>query len=239
MNSRPAVRLRLRQSQHLAGHRRRVPLAQCQKLEHVGERAPFGPAERRMWNPPGAIADCQQEGGDRVGNGRGSCIAAPDDRQSRRREPPASRGSPRSSESCTSRKRIRSPGSRWCDSRASATFASYSSFVPRSGRLAMMRTLHAQPRRRRTAPPAGPSRRPSTRSSVARNVRDTRDTTMMAPMKNVAIFRPSGRSTTFVVVVDSNTSVIASGGSQACRSRRAARVTATAAEVISMSTPVA
>ena len=82
-----------------------------------------------------------------------------------------------------------------------------------------------------------------TRSSVVRHTRDTSDTSTMVPMKNAAIFTPSGRSMTLMTVVYANTSAMNAANSgpalQRPFSRRTDSVTAVAPLVISTSTPVA
>ena len=77
---------------------------------------------------------------------------------------------------------------------------------------------------------------PSMRSSVARITRDTSDDPMMARMNHEAILMPSGRSKMLSTVVYTNTSMM---GANSLRCFGSAIVTATAAELMSISTPVA
>src|SRR5262245_29606964 len=66
MHTRPPQRIRLRLAQHLARHRRGVAFAERQEFQHVGDRVAFGPPEIHVRKMAGAIADVQQQRGDRV-----------------------------------------------------------------------------------------------------------------------------------------------------------------------------
>src|ERR1044072_4898222 len=79
------------------------------------------------------------------------------------------------------------------------------------------------------------------RSSVVRQTRDTRETITIALIKKAAIFTPSGRSMMLTTVVKANTPAIRQKAAAAAadRVRQTAKVTATAAEVITTKTPVA
>ncbi len=80
-----------------------------------------------------------------------------------------------------------------------------------------------------------------TRSSVWRHSREASEVTTMAAMNNAAFWSPSCRSTIVTAVVYVKISATTPKATVAivCPRRRADRVTATVAEVIKASTPVA
>src|SRR5262245_30675702 len=68
MNSRPLVRVGLGLAQDLAADRGGVAFAEGEELEEIGDRVALGPSEVRVRNGAGAIAQVQQQSGDRVRN---------------------------------------------------------------------------------------------------------------------------------------------------------------------------
>ena len=120
--------------------RRGVALAEGEELQQVGDRVAFGPAEVGVRHLAGAIADVQQQAGDGVRAPPGCGSAARGTGRSRRRAPSSTSLNSEASPVATSRNSTGSHGFSWCVSRASRILAAYSATSPMSGRLAMMRT---------------------------------------------------------------------------------------------------
>ena len=100
----------------------------------------------------------------------------------------------------TSRKSTRSPSGMWLAARSSASFSRYSFSSRSSGSFAMTRMApRAACSTSRCATWSSSTR--STRSSVARVIRDSSEVVTIAAMNNEAIFTPSGRSRMFASVV--------------------------------------
>ena len=57
VNTRPLHRVGLGLAQHFAGHRRRVAFAEGEELQQIGDGIAFGPAEVRVRDGPGFVAD--------------------------------------------------------------------------------------------------------------------------------------------------------------------------------------
>lgn len=64
--------IRFRLPEHFPRHGSGAPFAECQKLQEIRNRVPFGPPEVRVRNLTRLIADEEQERGDGVGD-RGAC----------------------------------------------------------------------------------------------------------------------------------------------------------------------
>jgi len=66
VDTRPSQRVRLRLTEHFARDGRGVPFAEGEELQQIRDRVAFGPAEVRVRDLAGLIADVQQERGDRI-----------------------------------------------------------------------------------------------------------------------------------------------------------------------------
>src|SRR5439155_11118999 len=66
----PAMRIVFSLPQHFARDRRRVALPERQELQQIRDGVALGPPEVHVRNPSRAIADVEQQRGNRVGNRR-------------------------------------------------------------------------------------------------------------------------------------------------------------------------
>ena len=70
VDPRAALGLPLGLAQHFARHRRRVAFAEREEAQQIGDRIALGPAEVGVRRHAGAIAQIEQDRGDRIGNRR-------------------------------------------------------------------------------------------------------------------------------------------------------------------------
>jgi len=181
MHKRPLLRIGNAMAKNFMGDRGNISLAKNQKAEHVSDGVTFCPVEIYMWQSAGYALGT-------AGLEARKILYRPTQMPVTRKEASKSEESTRS----ISRKSNCSLERRLCAIRASASRDSYSSTERCTGRCDISRITWSWSRNRNSLL-ASSSTISRIRSSVERKARETRELTIINPIKMAAILIPSGR----------------------------------------------